>query len=242
LSLLALLALLINGTLFATVPWDEVLARVVLLLLLLVPLLGVHGSRSVNTGDALDGGLVTPRGLACVADVALNKLPATPPADEKSKVVHPAAHDNEETEEDRAETRAEALVVVTRAPPLGEAIPHEMVVALALGTLEHVRDDRQPLVASGDLLEVCIDLLLRGALADLDTGRGALLLVGLLVLIDEALAGLVGVETGGLLAVSLVQLVLRCAGLDAEEVVESDIAALCKDNFVADAEDLVICW
>jgi hypothetical protein len=177
-----------------------------------------------------------------MADVALDKFPATPPADEEGKVVHAAAHDDEETEQDRAETRAEALVVVTRAPPLGEAIPHEMIVALALGALEHVRNDRQPLVAGGDLLEVCIDLLLRGTLADLDAGGSALLLVGLLVLVDEALAGLVGMQAGGPLAVGLVQLILRSAGLDAEEVVESDIAALCKDNFVADAEDLVICW
>jgi hypothetical protein len=65
--------------------------------------------------------------------------------------------------------------------------------------------------------------------------------VVLLVLIDEALAGLVGVKPRRLLAVGLVQLVLRCAGLDSKEVVEGDIVALGGSNLVTDAEDLVVC-
>lgn len=116
-----------------------------------------------------------------------------------------------------------------------------MVVSLALGALEEVGNDRQALVAGRDLLQVRIDFLLRGAFGDLDTGRLALLLVVLLVLVDKALAGLVGMEPCRLLAVGLVQFVLRCAGLDAKEVVESDIGALCKSNLVADAEDLMVC-
>jgi hypothetical protein len=64
--------------------------------------------------------------------------------------------------------------------------------------------------------------------------------VVLLVLIDEALAGLVGMEPCRLLAIGLVQLVLRCAGLDSKEVVEGDIVALSSGNLVANAEDLVV--
>jgi hypothetical protein len=116
-----------------------------------------------------------------------------------------------------------------------------MIVSLALGALEDVRNHRQPLVAGGDLLEVRIDLLLGGALADLDAGGLALLLVLLLEVGDELLAGLVRMKLCRLLAVGLVQLVLRCAGLDAEKVVEGDIVALGGGNLVADAEDLVVC-
>tara|TARA_R110002003_G_scaffold13_10_gene933 strand:- start:2254 stop:2493 length:240 start_codon:yes stop_codon:yes gene_type:complete len=79
-----------------------------------------------------------------------------------------------------------------------------MIVSLALGALEDVRNHRQPLVAGGDLLEVRIDLLLGRALADLDAGGLALLLVLLLEVGDELLAGLVRMKLRRLLAVGLV--------------------------------------
>jgi hypothetical protein len=238
LNFLALLALLIHSTLLAAVPWYKLIRRVFVLFFVLIPLLSVD---SIDAGDTLNGSLIAPGGLACMPDVALNKLPATPPAHEQSKVVHAAAHDNKEAEQNGTETRAKSLVVVARAPPFWETVPQEVVVALALGALENIGNDRQPLIASGDLLEVCIDFLLRWALADLDSRCGALLLVGLLVFIDEDLASLVGVQPCRLLAVGLVHFIVRCAGLDAKEVVESDIVALGSGNLVADAEDLVIC-
>jgi hypothetical protein len=58
---------------------------------------------------------------------------------------------------------------------------------------------------------------------------------------DKDLARLVGVKLARLLAVGFGELVLRRAGLDAEEIVEGNIAALCFGDLVTDAEDFVIC-
>lgn len=175
-----------------------------------------------------------------MADVALDKLSATSPAHEQGKVMHASSKDNQEAKQDGAETGTESLVVVAAASPCREAIAQEVVVSLAFGALEDVGHDGEALVAGGDLLDVCVDFLLGGSLAHFDAGRCALLLVRLLVLVDEALTGLVGMESCRLLAVGLVQLVLRRAGLDAEEVVEGDVATLGSGDLVADAEDLVV--
>lgn len=115
-----------------------------------------------------------------------------------------------------------------------------MVITLALSPLENVGDNREPLVLGGDLLQVRIDFLLGRALADLDAGRVALLLVLLSVVGNEGLAGLVGVHLARLLAVGLSYLVLRRAGLNAEQVVEGDILAFGLCNLVAEPEDFVV--
>jgi hypothetical protein len=238
LDLLALLVFLVHGALLPTVPGHKLFIRGFLVFFLVIPLFGVDW---VDSRNALNGSLVTPGGLARVADVALDKLPAAPPAHEEGKVMHASAHDQEHTHENGAEPGTETLVVVAAASPRWEAISQEVVVSLTLRALEHVRNDGQPLIASSDLLEVCVDFLLGGALAHFHARCLALLLVVLLVLVDELLAGLVGMKLRRLLAVGLVQLVLRRAGLDSEELVEGDIVALGGGNLVADTEDLMVC-
>jgi hypothetical protein len=69
-----------------------------------------------------------------VADVAVEEFVLAAPADVQRGVVDCTTGEDEQTEEDGAETRAEALVVVTGAAPLGEAITEEVVVALAFGS------------------------------------------------------------------------------------------------------------
>lgn len=78
-----------------------------------------------------------------------------------------------------------------------------------------------------------IDFALRRLLADLDARRLSLLLVPERIGRDEVLAGFVGVDLARLLAVGLVQLVLRRRGLDAEQVVEGNVCAIVSDYFVA---------
>ena len=220
LDLLALLSgVLVHGAFLATVPGDKLLLSGILLLGLVFPLLSVH---RLDAGDTLDGALVTPGSLTRMADVALNELPATPPAHEQRKVVHASTKDGEASEQHREEARTKAVVVVATAPPSWETIPHKVVVSLAFGALEELGNDRETLVALSDLLHVRIDFLLRWPLGALL----ARLLLGRLPFFDEDLAGLVGMKSCRLLAVRLVQFVLRCAGLDAEDVVEGDIVAL----------------
>jgi len=106
-----------------------------------------------------------------------------------------------------------------------------VVVALALGALEHLSNDGKTLVGGGDFLQVCLNFLV-----------GWLLLVVLLSIVgNKDLAGLVRVKFARLLAEGLGQLVLGGAGLDTEEIVEGDIGAVCFGHFVTDTEDFVVC-
>jgi hypothetical protein len=237
---LAVLALvLLPGTRLLAIPRNEL--GFLLFLFAVVKLLRVDRSSSgINARDALNGRLVAPSGLTCVANVALNEGPALLPAHVQSKVVDTTTDNNQNTEENRAEARTEAIVVVARALPGRKAIPQEVVVALTLRTLEDVCNNRQLLISGSDLLHVRVDFLLRWTLAGLDT-RGLALLASLFSIIgDEDLARLVGVELAASRAVGFGQFVLVGTGLNAEHVIEGDIGTLRLDDFVAQTEDFVI--
>lgn len=111
-----------------------------------------------------------------------------------------------------------------------------MVISLTAGALEDFGDDSEALVGDGGIFDEGVDLALGGGLGDL--------LALLFVLEDalglEGLARLVRVLLARLLADGLVQLVLRGRGLDAEQIVEGDVGAIVGDDFVAEAEDLVV--
>jgi len=109
-----------------------------------------------------------------------------------------------------------------------------VVVTLAFSALEHGGYDGESLVGGRDLLDVRLNLLVGWLLL------ASHLLLVLLEIVDVGLAGLVRVKLARLLAVGLCQLVLRRAGLDAEEVVEGDILALRFGDFITDTEDFVV--
>jgi hypothetical protein len=226
-------SLLLHGTLLTTVPWDILLG---IWRIFRLSRLGSSDRSSASTRDALDGRLVTPGSLARMADVSFDEFPAALVRHGESKVVHSTTHDDQHTDENRAEAWAEASIVISRAPPCGKAVAQEVIVALALRTLEDVGDDGQTLITSSGLLEVRIDFPL---------GWDSRLLAGLLALfriaVDEDLAGLVGVQFAGALAVGLGQVVLGGAGLDAEQVVKGDIGTLCGSDLIAEAEDFMVC-
>lgn len=241
LHLFPFLLLLLHGALLTAVSWDHFVRGV--FWGIGVELLAVHSGSgsSIDAWDARDGRLIAPSSPACMSDVSLDEFSSALPPHEECKVMEASAHDDQKTKDNRAEPRAKALVVVAGSPPSREAVSQEVIIALSLGTLEDIGNYRQPLVARRDLLHVRVDLLLGGALGDLDTGCPALLLVVLGIVCDKELAGLVGVEFAGLLAVGLGQFVLRGTRLDAEQVVEGDVGALGGSDLIAEAEDFVVC-
>lgn len=115
-----------------------------------------------------------------------------------------------------------------------------MVVTFPRLALQDGGDDGQSLVGGGSIPHGGIDLLLGGLLAHFHALLRALLLVLEGIAGDEVLAGLVGMELLGLFAVRLVQSVVRGRGLDAQQVVEGDVGAVMGDDFVTEAEDLVV--
>lgn len=70
---------------------------------------------------------------------------------------------------------------------------------------------------------------------------GLLDMRGGIVVGDETLTGLVGMQDTTLLSVGCVDFLLVCIGLDAEEGVEGGIATLVQGDFVLQAEDFVVC-
>jgi hypothetical protein len=240
LNLLWLAGILLHGAPLTAVPGDLLIRSV--LGGIVFRLRGRNRGRScVHSRDTLETALVTKSSLARHPNVPLPKLLAASPRHEESEVVEASTHYDEQADHDGTKARTEALVVVPRASPCWETVPQEVVVALALGALQHGRNNGKPLVGGGDLLHMRFDLLVGRLLADLDAGTCALLVVVFRIVGDEDLAGLVGVKLARPLAVGFGQLLLRRAGLDAEEIVERDIVALGFGNFIADAEDFVVC-
>lgn len=224
-------------------------------LLLSVPVHGLRfflgggfrdGSRcSVNTGDASD--LVTPSNTTSLTDVALDKVTVLHPVHVEGDVVDTTAEEDEETDHDGAEARAESLVVVSSTTPFGETVTEEVVVALALRATKDVGHYAETSKASRGLLAEGIDLLLRRLLILLDMdGR----LVSLLCVLDrrrgvvgsdETLTGLVRVQDTSLLLVGSVDGVKVGKVLYTEERVESSITTLMLGNFILETENFVVC-
>lgn len=147
----------------------------------------------------------------------------------------------EESKQDRDEARTEASIVVSGASPLGEAVPQEMVVAIAGLAAEDVGDETEAGEALAGLLVEGIDFLLAGTFGHAHAGFLVLLALVLeRVRGDEFLAGLVRVEGARLFAVGLVDVVEGRGGLDADEFVEGYIVAFMGLDFVVETEDFVV--
>lgn len=151
----------------------------------------------VNAGNTSD--LVTPGDTAGLANVALDKVAVFHPVHVEGNVVDTTTEEDEETDHDRAETRAKSLVVVAGSAPFGEAVTEEVIVALALSTTEDVGDYAETSKASRGFLAESIDFLLRRLLVLLDMNGGLVSLLGVLdwrgrvVGCDETLTSLVRV-------------------------------------------------
>lgn len=220
------------------------------LLLLHAPLSPVHrlrrailcilrGSR-IRCGlrvDARDAQVAAPGSVPGELDIAPDELGLLLPVHVQHEVVHRTAGNEEQTDHDSAQARAVPIVVVVGALPKREAIGDEVVVALAAGPAQDASDERQTRLAVGRLLDGLVDLALRGRLG------GAILagLLGLGALGAQLLGDLVGVQRARLLAVCLVDVVLRRRGRDAEDVVEGRVGVgFVRGNLVADAEDFTV--
>ena len=199
----------------------------------------------VNAGNASD--LVTPGDTAGLTDVALDKVAVLHPVHVEGDVVDTTTEEDEETDHDRAETRAESLVVVAGSAPFGEAVTEEVIVALALSTTKDVGDYAETSKASRGFLAESIDLLLRRLLVLLDMDGGLVSLLGVLdwrgrvVGSDETLTGLVRVQDTGLLLVGSVDVVDVCKVLYTEERVEGSVATLVLGDFILETENFVVC-
>jgi hypothetical protein len=89
-----------------------------------------------------------------VPDVAVEEFVLSAPADVQRSVVYGATGKDEQSNEHRAETWTEALIVVSSSAPLREAIAEEVIVALAFGATKDVGNQREALEAgSGSLAE-----------------------------------------------------------------------------------------
>lgn len=212
-----------------------------LLLLFVVGGLGLRRwwwrSGRSNILQSRDGEVVAPGGVSRELDVALDELALAPPAHVQGDVVEAAAADEQAADEDGAEARAVAAVVVLGALPGGEAVLEEVVVAVAAGPAQDVGDDGEAGLALAGLLDS--GLQLRGARRPGDLDALGLVLPGALG--HDLLAHLVRVQGARLALVGLVDLVLGRGRRDAEEVVEGHVRTLVQGELIADAEDLAVC-
>jgi hypothetical protein len=77
-----------------------------------------------------------------VSDVTIQELVLAAPADVERSVVDSATGKDKQPDEHRAETWAEAFVVVSSTAPLREAIAEEVIVALAFRATQEVGNQR----------------------------------------------------------------------------------------------------
>jgi hypothetical protein len=161
--------------------------------------------------------------------------------------VNTTTEEDEQTDHDGAETRAESLVVVASTTPFGEAVLEEVIVALALRATEDVCHYAETSEASRGFLAESIDLLLRRLLVLVDVDGGLVSLVGLLdwrggvVGSDETLTGLVGMQDTSLLLVGSIDGVTACKVLYSKERVEGSVAALMLNNLILETENFMVC-
>lgn len=154
------------------------------------------------------------------------------------------ANKNEEASQHGKETWTESSIVVSRSLPGREAIRQKVVISLSSRSTEDVRDYSETRETVAGILRSGLDFGLAWRLSDM-YALLSILLLGLVfagrLVCDELLLDLVRVESAGLLAVGLVDVVLGSRGLDAEEVVERDALAFGGLDFVTQAEDLLVC-
>jgi hypothetical protein len=162
-------------------------------------------------------------------------------------VVNTTTDEDEETEHDGGETRAEPLVVVAGTTPFREAVAEEVIVALAFRATKNVGHYAEASKASRGFLAESIDLLLGRLLVLVDVDGGLFTLLGLLdrrggiVGSDEALTGLVRVQDTSLLLVGGIDVFDACEGLYSKEGVECNVAAFVLGDFVLKTENFMVC-
>jgi len=161
--------------------------------------------------------------------------------------VNTTTDEDEETEHDGGETRAEPLVVVAGTTPFREAVAEEVIVALAFRTTKNVGHYAEAGKASRGFLAKSIDLLLCRLLVLVDVDGWLFTLLGLLyrrcgiVGSDEALTGLVRVQDTSLLLVGDIDVFDACEGLYSKEGVECNVAAFVLGDFVLKTENFMVC-
>jgi len=198
-----------------------------------------------QTRDVGQVTVVAPGHAAGVLHIALDELALADPAHVQGAVVHAAADEDEEAEQDAPQARAEALVVVPRAAPGGEAVVQEMVVAGALGAAQDVDDEGEALEAGGGGFHEGLDFALGGLLVLRDVRGGLRAGLGLgrlgsIVGGDPVAASLVWVQGAGEFAVGFVDFVVGGGRFDADEGVEGGIGAFGGLDFVFQSEDFVV--
>lgn len=156
-----------------------------------------------------------------------------------------STNEDEETQKDRPQSRSESFIVVACASPRGEAILQEMIVPLALRPTQNIGHQAQSLESRRRFLVEFVDFALRRLLVLLDVhGRLCALLrvgpLGLVVIRQPSAAGLVWVDLAREGAVGLVDVFIVRGGFHAEEGVKRGIVAFAGDDFVAQAENLVV--
>lgn len=198
-----------------------------------------------NVGDALD--IITPGSTAGVTDVAVDEIAVLDVVHVEDDVVNTTTDEDEETEHDGGETRAEPLVVVAGTTPFREAVAEEVIVALAFRATKNVGHYAEASKASRGFLAESIDLLLGRLLVLVDVDGGLFTLLGLLdrrggiVGSDEALTGLVRVQDTSLLLVGGIDVFDACEGLYSKEGVECNVAAFMLGDFVLKTENFMVC-
>ena len=198
-----------------------------------------------NVGDALD--IITPGSTAGMTDVAVDEIAVLDVVHVEDDVVDTTTDEDEETEHDGGETRAEPLVVVAGTAPFREAVAEEVIVALAFRTTKNVGHYAEAGKASRGFLAKSIDLLLCRLLVLVDVDGGLFTLLGLLdrrcgiVGSDEALTGLVRVQDTSLLLVGGIDVFDACEGLYSKEGVECNVAAFVLGDFVLKTENFMVC-
>ena len=201
------------------------------------------GLAGVETRDVRN--VVSPCGASGTLDEALDVLAVVAVVHVKGNIVDSTAEEEEQTNDDGTEARAETLVVEASASPLGEAIVQEVIVTFPLGTAQDADDQAEALEAGGGLLGELVDLALGGLLVLVDVGGGLRTGLGVgwlgrVVGGEPIAASLIGVKRARKLAVGLCNLIVAGTRLDAGEVVEGDIGSLGGLHLVLEAEDLVV--
>lgn len=198
-----------------------------------------------NVGDALD--IITPGSTAGMTDVAVDEIAVLDVVHVEDDVVNTTTDEDEETEHDGGETRAEPLVVVASTTPFREAVAEEVIVALAFRATKNVGHYAEASKASRGFLAESIDLLLCRLLVLVDVDGGLFTLLGLLyrrggiVGSDETLTGLVRVQDTSLLLVGGIDVFDACEGLYSKEGVERNVAAFMLGDFVLETENFMVC-
>ena len=184
------------------------------------------GSRNVQVSS--------PSSFAGVLDITLDELLLALPAHVEYEVMDSSTADEEDADQDAAQARAVAVIVVIRALPQREAVGEVVIVALTSLATQDVGNEGETCLTLGGELDGILDL---GRSRGLST-----LVLALCALGAQLLSDLVGVKSASLCTVGLVNVVLRGGICDAEDLVEGGggVSLVCSD-LVTNAEDLTIC-